>query len=338
MNILHFPGLTLELQARFDSQQEEHPFIALVTYGGAPSDEWVGGTEDIEGGPYRVLIPTKLLQARVSGLSGKQVFAADSLSSHNRSTPIGVFTETWVESGTHPKSDLPVSVARAAGLFFRSKDPELVDEIVTKARAGQLGFSYDIKDVSFTLEQMAGETVVVVSDFAWRGATVLLRSAAAYQFTQLAAGKLSTLNSQNDSPTEDIEMDKSELTELLKASLGEFGKEVVDPMKEAVKGLTTKVDEIVASNADLVSTVDALKVKTEALEAASATKESEKAKDEKNKDSDKDKDKSKDESDPNAALLAAITEGFKSLGEKLEAKSEKKPDKSSGQRRSFSGN
>jgi hypothetical protein len=89
MNILHFYSAELEFQA--STSRSKHPFLALVTYGGRPSDNFVGGTENIDGGPYKVIIPANVLEAKISGLKGKKVFAAEGLDTHQRSDNVGVF-------------------------------------------------------------------------------------------------------------------------------------------------------------------------------------------------------------------------------------------------------
>lgn len=167
----------------------EHPFIGLITYAGKSSDNCVGGTELIEGGPYRVYIPADVMRKKIRDLEGCSVFAENNLDSHSKTKPIGEFTSAWVEPADTAKGGI-VLAARASGLLSHSKNPGMVDKIVAEAREKRLGFSYDIKDIYFTLEAhevLPNVKIVKVLDFQWRGATILYNDVAAYGLTELAA-------------------------------------------------------------------------------------------------------------------------------------------------------
>jgi len=187
-----FP-IEIELAARAVNGRQA--FTSTVTYAGIPSDGPVSGTEEIPGGPYRILIPTELMQAKVEELITKGVFAALSLNTHDGTTRIGTFTDAWTErfAGTD------IEAVKASGFLQRKRDEELVGKVIERARAGELGFSYDMKNTPFQIEEFDGEAVAVLTDFEWRGATVLYRQDAAYAFTQLAA-KLANNNGDGGSP------------------------------------------------------------------------------------------------------------------------------------------
>ncbi len=233
--ILHF-WTPLDLQAAKEDVAE-YPFEnALVTYGGRPSDHPVGGTEKIKGGPYRVLIPASLLAKKIGDLRGKKVFAAESLDGHNNSYEIGVFTKAWTEP-VGEDENAPGNVvlaARASGLLFRDRHPELTASVIELAKANKLGLSYDIKDVLFRLDEVNGERVLVVVDFAWRGATILKKENAAYELTQLAAHSILE---------EDKEMDIKELHAALEAALNKYHDDVVKPLVEKVNSLEQSSEE-----------------------------------------------------------------------------------------------
>ena len=74
---------------------------------------------------------------------------------------------------------------RAGGFFNLSRHKELVAKVIDRARAGEMGLSYDMKDASVVLDDtiVPGEKIAVLTDFKWRGATALKRDAAAYQWT-----------------------------------------------------------------------------------------------------------------------------------------------------------
>lgn len=174
----------------------EHPFIGLITYAGKSSDNCVGGTEILEGGPYRVFIPTDLMRRKITELEGCSVFAENNLDSHSKTKPVGEFVSAWCEPADTPDGRM-VLAARASGLLSHNKNPEMVDKIVAEARNKKLGFSYDIKDIYFTLEAhevFPDLKVVKIIDFQWRGATILYNDVAAYGLTQLAAREKENLS------------------------------------------------------------------------------------------------------------------------------------------------
>jgi hypothetical protein len=151
MNKMHFASVGLEsFQIQASSIPNQYPFVALVTYAGRLSDGMVGGTEAIEGGPYQVKIPASLLRAKAKDLRGKGVFANSDLDSHDNSTQIGEFVDCWVESVDGEAGDVALAL-KASGLIYRDRNPDLVDEVITQARSQKLGFSYDLKDVKFSI-------------------------------------------------------------------------------------------------------------------------------------------------------------------------------------------
>lgn len=169
----------------------KQPFLATVTYAGQPSDGCVGGTEDIKDetgkvvGPMRVYIPVDVMAKRVSELIGKSVFAAETLDTHDNGIQVGQFVDSYSERiiGTE------VYVVRASGFLDKRSNAELIAKIIDRARSGELGFSYDLKESPFHIDTsiVQGENILVLDDFKWRGATILRREAAAYMWTQLAA-------------------------------------------------------------------------------------------------------------------------------------------------------
>ncbi len=259
--------------------RNEHPFVALVTYAGKSSDRLVGGTELIEGGPYRVFIPTNLMRRKIRELEGCSVFAEKKLDSHEKTKPIGEFTAAWVEPTDTPDGRL-VLAARASGLLSHSSDPDLIDDIVCEAREGKLGFSWDIKDISFTLgahEVFPDVRVVKFIDFKWRGATILKREVAAYSFTELAAREKEVRTSVsldgireavtcsvksvfNNSQSEEVTiMNEQELKQMQTAIAGAV-KVAVEPIEAKITVIGQKVDKVVVEAADLKAKAEETKV------------------------------------------------------------------------------
>lgn len=246
---LQFTTEPMELGASA-ADLNKQPFLATITYAGYVSDGCVGGTESITDesgnivGPMRIFIPEKVMQARVRDLIGKGVFAAETLDTHDNSVQVGQFVDAYMERlrGTE------IYEVKASGFFDKRDNVDLIAKIIDRARSGELGFSYDLKEAPGHLdtEMRAGETILVLDDFKWRGATVLRRETAAYYFTQLAAKTLakatalsaadasidkppagtSTSSTPSGQPTGEIEMTKEELAAALAAALTPLSAEI----------------------------------------------------------------------------------------------------------------
>jgi len=216
-----------------------HPFSGIITYAGKISERYVGGTENIPGGPYRVLIPPEVIRRKIKELSGKTVYASAELVSHSHAKVVGEFTDTWCELA-QTSDGASVLAAKASGVLFKDREPEFAAQIIELAREGRLGFSYDIKDVKFTLEDIYGEKICVVTDFKWRGATILLREAGAYANTKLAA--------QKHNGGEDVNI-KEEIRSILKEELDAFKKDAISPMMEEVESSIAEVKAATEANA-----------------------------------------------------------------------------------------
>lgn len=241
---------SVELSAAVSAGQQ--PFTALVTYAGKMSDSFVGGTEGIPGGPYRVMIPSDLLKRKIRELEGKRVFASDDLETHRSPKYVGKFVSGWTEDMNG------ICAGKASGWLNFDADPDLVEEIVVLSRQGLMGFSYDLKDVRFELKAASDASepkYIELTDFAWRGATILKRDAAAYLETQLAAQK-------HIEPKPEDEMTKEEIQQAVAGGMGqafkEFQSNVIDPLKT----------ELTASLQTVKAEVAELKGKTTTLEAA----------------------------------------------------------------------
>jgi len=267
----------LSLQAAILAGQQ--PFTALITYAGRLSDKFVGGTEAITGGPFPVKIPPEVLSAKIKGLEGKRVFASEDLTSHTRAKYVGEFVSAWVEDLGNG-----LFAAKASGVLYRHIDPTLIDKIIELARLGQMGFSYDMKNVQYALKTpdiaLAGSSAnsetphIELQDFEWRGATILKREAAAYMETQLAASKIDKQPNPDDPVGEQGE-DQMDKADILKA--------IADGVVPAIKDLKQEIlasaidplrTELANSVQTLTAAIEELKGK-QALAAAGSSKSDE---------------------------------------------------------------
>ena len=230
---------SIELQASQIANQ--YPFVATITYAGKLSDGFVGGTEKIEGGPYRVLIAADLLRRKIKSLAGKSVLVSD-LQSHDRNYKVGTFLQAWVEQATMAGGTTTLA-AKASGLLIETEEnKEIIEQIIDEARAEKLGFSYDIKDVRFDLKastDSSPEQFVDVTDFEWRGATILRRDAAAYEETKLAASKTPQRKDEDDMTPEQLRDAIAPLISPLQTS--------IDSLKTELAGQKAELQQLKAA-------------------------------------------------------------------------------------------
>ena len=240
------------IQLQSSQIANQYPFVATITYAGKLSDGFVGGTEHIEGGPYRVLISAELLRKKIKSLAGKSVFVSD-LESHVRNYKIGNFLQAWVEAMDLPDGTTALA-AKASGLLVETEDnKDAIEQIIDEARAEKLGFSYDIKNVKFDLKastDSSNDQFVEVTDFEWRGATILRRDAAAYEETRLAASKTHLNRKDKDDMTpEQIRDVLAPLVSPLQTSLDSLKtdyaslKAEMQTLKGTASGTPTKTDK-----------------------------------------------------------------------------------------------
>lgn len=231
---------------------KKQPFLATITWAGCVSDGCVGGTESITDengnviGPLRIFIPSALMETKVTELIGKSVFAAESLDTHENSVDVGQFLDAY----TQRMRGSEVYCVQGSGFFDKTKNETLVARIIERARSGELGFSYDLKDTPgyIDAEMNPGENIFVLTDFKWRGATVLYRNTAAYYFTTLAAKRADrtpafaartnsakpsipperngTDSTRDGQPSGDTEMTKEEIIAAVTAAMAPLSAEV----------------------------------------------------------------------------------------------------------------
>jgi len=131
--------------------------------------------------------------------------------------------------------------SKASGLLIETpENQDIIEQIIDEARAEKLGFSYDIKDVKFDLKantDSSTDQFVEVTDFEWRGATILRRDAAAYEETKLAASKTTPRKDQDDMTPEQIR----------------------DAIAPLISPLQTSIDSLKTEHASLKADVQAMK-------------------------------------------------------------------------------
>ncbi len=241
--------LILSVNFRAGKKNGIYPFTGVVTQAGVLSTHPVGGTENIEGGPYRILITEETMKGKIDGLMGKNVFATDTFDTHDNGIRVGEFMNAWLQESADQEGAIDVCVS---GEIMSKYNPDLVDKILQLARTGELGFSYDLKGISWEIKTVAGEKdsgtdaeqILELTDFTWRGATILKRDAAAYEETTLAAKKAVIVNSsRKESPFMDAK-DQAELQTLFQT--------VVDT---SLKPLQTELATIKAAQTKLEAAI-----------------------------------------------------------------------------------
>ena len=258
--------ISLNLKLEASSVKGKYPFTASITSGGKISDGYVGGTETVPGGPYRVLISTDLLAKKIKGLTGKAAFASEDLDSHADTITVGQFMDSWIEPVVDQDTGEYISLARASGLLESDDNENLVSDIVAGARKGLMGFSYDLKDNTYRIENINGEDVYVATDFEWLGATILKRDAAAYRNTRLAASKVkredTEMGEKNKDGTQTVDV-QAQVTEATKPILT-----AVEKVAEGFEAVTKAVGDVQDNIKSLTERVEASETKVKELEAS----------------------------------------------------------------------
>ena len=250
-------SLNFKLQA--STTPGVYPFTASITSGGRISDGYVGGTETVPGGPYRVLIPTSVLSAKIQDLAGKPAFAAEGLDDHADGVTVGEFKDSWIEPVIDDSTGEYISLARASGLLNSEENEALVSQIVSGARQGLMGFSYDLSKSHYRIENIDGEDIFVATDFEWLGATILKRDKAAYRNTRLAASKVKP----EDKTMSDKDKNKGDTPQDIQAQVAEANKPVLEAVEKMAEGFGTLTEHVSKMKDDVKSL-------TERVEASEA--------------------------------------------------------------------
>lgn len=143
-----------------------HPFSGVLTYVDSPSDKAPGGSSG-----RRVILTRAAAEEALPSLLGMAVDCTSDLAGHDPGLKIGIIT------AAHLVSDR----IEIEGFFYASDFPEQLADI--RAAASDLGWSYEI----MVSKMHQDGDVLKVGQFVFTGAAVLLKTAAAYHKTSLAA-------------------------------------------------------------------------------------------------------------------------------------------------------
>lgn len=153
------------------------PFKGIVTYFDAPSDKPPGGSNG-----RKVLIPSSVGIPALDSLKGMGVNLAAEADDHEVTHKIGVITDAY--TGQLTAKGLEVIVE---GHIFARDFPR--EAAMVKMNQSNLGFSYETANTLLASEEINGEDVAVARELVFTGAAILLKKAAAYQSTSIAASQ-----------------------------------------------------------------------------------------------------------------------------------------------------
>lgn len=151
-------------------KEEEHPnklpFKGVLLIVDAPSTKPPHGSRG-----HRIYVPKSVAEAKLSTLIGMAInYDRGDLDSHETRHKVGVITEAWIKGNQ----------VWVKGFAYKKDFPEVVRDL----KQGGLGMSMELADVYVRDEN---EDVWHLVNFAFTGATILKKSAAAYYQTELVA-------------------------------------------------------------------------------------------------------------------------------------------------------
>lgn len=195
------------------------PFKGVLTYFDAPSDKPPGGS-----GGRKVLIPSSVGIPALESLKGMGVNLAAEADDHEVQHKIGVITDAY--TGQMTAKGLEVFVE---GHIFARDFPR--EASIIKLNQSSLGFSYETANTLLASQEINGEEIAVAESLVFTGAAILLKKAAAYQSTSIAASAKLKEEIINVTPEE------------LKALFGDLKTDILaavdDKMKAAKKSAKT---------------------------------------------------------------------------------------------------
>lgn len=148
------------------------PFRGILCRLDEPSDSPPGGSKG-----HRVLVPSKVAGRRLDTLVGMGVnFQTNGMDGHDEGRKVGVITGAWID-GNRLMVD---------GLLYALNFPDEIESI--RENKDNLGMSYEIDDV---IVENKNTPVWKALDLKFTGAAILLKNAAAYRTTAIAASRAS---------------------------------------------------------------------------------------------------------------------------------------------------
>ena len=213
---VHAASIELQIEAislmvpDIKGHPNRHPFSGIVTRIGLPSDKAPGGSAG-----KRVILTPEAVKAAIPSILGMGVDYSHDFRGHDPQRKIGVIT------GAKEKGN----ALHIEGFFYAADFPEAVAEIVANKR--KLGWSYEVLVADGGAQH--AEDLLIVTEFVFTGAAVLLKDAAAYSTTTLAAA-----TEDSDMAEYDHEADEKVMGEVkaLKKRIEELEKSQEEDMKE----------------------------------------------------------------------------------------------------------
>lgn len=164
-----FAGTLITFADADDSDQEhpnKMPFKGVLLIVDQPSTKPPHGSRG-----HRIYVPKNVVQKKLDGLIGMGVnYDSVDLDSHDTSHKVGIITAAWVKGNQ----------VWVRGFIYKKDFPKAATDL----KRGGLGMSMELANVYVRDEN---EDVWHLEDFAFTGATILKKNAAAYFQTELVA-------------------------------------------------------------------------------------------------------------------------------------------------------
>lgn len=150
-------------------EQDDHPnaipFKGVLLVVDEPSDRPPHGAEN-----HLIMVPKKVAEAQLNTLIGMGLNYFDDLDRHNPQKKVGVIQRAWIKGNK----------VWCSGIIWAKDFPNAQKQLRTRG----MGMSMELADV---LVEKKETPVWKLVDFSFTGATALLKRAAAYESTTLAA-------------------------------------------------------------------------------------------------------------------------------------------------------
>lgn len=220
------------------------PFSGILTKVGLPSDKPPNGSDG-----KRVLLTRECCEDALDSLLGMGVDLAFDMKGHDVQSKVGVITSAYIDG-----DDLMI-----AGFLYSADFPK--EALKIHLNQADLGFSFEAQNLA--VESLDADPLVVKS-CVFTGAAILMKDAAAYQTTALAASKA------KEHEVEEIQKAVSDaLSAALATALGPITQQITD-LAASQTSLTSSVEDLkksptVTANALMCSKMEPLALSLDAL-------------------------------------------------------------------------
>jgi len=215
-----------------EDTDEDHPnklpFKGVLLIVDAPSTKPPHGSRG-----HRIYVPKSVVETKLDGLIGMGVnYDPEDLDEHKTQNKVGIITKAWTK-------DNQVWVS---GFIYKKDFPKAADDLKRKG----LGMSMELANVYVRDEN---EDVWHLEDFAFTGATILKKSAAAYFQTELVAkGEKPAGAISGNRKGDGMEKQKKDKVVAAASDTGQ-GALLVSAIKGAIsEAVTPLIQELKASN------------------------------------------------------------------------------------------